>query len=151
MIAVLEKLEKRAQIKHQAKYTLAEIDRLDAELLSGGAGAKRNLTKYHQETIAPVAHNYPAGSTPAEAWQTLIRSWENKVRNPNMGVYTRITRLAYRDFRNLPDSRYAEDVLTYKNKPYEVIQNDSYHEEAAVDSLEPSDGDGPDLLLRNFA
>ena len=48
------------------------------------------------------------------------------MRDPNLGVYTEITRLAYRDFKNLPDSRYEEDVLTYKNKPYEIIQNDTY-------------------------
>ena len=126
LVAVMEEIEKRAQIKHQANYTRTGIDRLDAELLSGGAGAKRNLEKYLPEEMTPAGHHYPAGGTPDEAWQTLIRSWENKVRDPNLGVYTRITRLAYRDFQNLPDSRYEENVLTYKNKPYEVIQNDAY-------------------------
>jgi hypothetical protein len=43
-----------------------------------------------------------------------------------MGVYTQMTRLAYRDFQNLPDSRYEEDAATYKDKPYEVLQDDSY-------------------------
>ena len=125
LVAVLEEIEQRAQIKHQANYTVSGIERLDAELLSGGAGAKRQLTEYQQKEITPEGHNYPAGSTPDEAWHTLISCWENKVRDPNLGVYTRITRLAYRDFQNLPDSRYEEDVLTYKNKPYEVIQNDT--------------------------
>ena len=41
-------------------------------------------------------------------------------------MYTEITKLAYRDFQNLPDSRYEEDVLTYGTKPYEIIQNDTY-------------------------
>jgi tetratricopeptide (TPR) repeat protein len=126
LVAVLEEIEKRAQIKHQANYTVSGIDQIDAELLSGGAGAKRQLAEYQQEEITLDGHNYPAGSTPEEAWQALIRSWENKVRDPNLGVYTRITRLAYRDFQNLPDSRYEEDVLIYKNKPYEVIQNNTY-------------------------
>jgi len=126
LVAVLEEIEKRAQIKHQANYTVSSIDLLDAELLSGGAGAKRQLTEYQPEEITLEGYNYPAGSTPDEAWHTLIRSWQNKVRDPNLGVYTRITRLAYRDFQNLPDSRYEEDVLNYKNKPYEVIQNDTY-------------------------
>ncbi len=126
LVAVLEEIEQRAQIKHQANYTVSAIDLLDAELLSGGAGAKRQLTEYQQEEITLQGPNYPAGSTPDEAWHTLIRSWQNKVRDPNLGVYTRITRLAYRDFQNLPDSRYEEDVLTYKNKPYKIIQNDTY-------------------------
>lgn len=41
LVAVLEEIEQRAQIKHQADYTAADIDQLDRELLSGGAGAKR--------------------------------------------------------------------------------------------------------------
>ena len=126
MVAVMEEIEQRAQIKHQAEYTVADIDQLDTELLSGGAGAKRRLTEYQTETVSPVGQNYPAGSSPEEAWQTLIRSWQNKVRDPNLGVYTQITRLAYRDFQNLPDSRYEEDVQTYKNKPYEVLKNSRY-------------------------
>jgi len=126
LVAVMEEIEQRAQIKHQADYTVAQIDELDAELLSGGAGVKRQLSQYREEEISAVGHNYPAGRTPEEAWHTLIRSWENKVRDPNLGVYTEVTRLAYRAFKNLPDSRYEEDVNTYKNKPYEVIQNDTY-------------------------
>ena len=126
LVAVLEEIEQRAQIKHQADYTIADIDRLDGELLSGGAGAKRQLTDYQPETPSALGANYPPGRSPQEAWQTLIRSWQDKVRDPEIGVYTQITRLAYRDFRNLPDSRYEEDVRTYKNKPFEVLQNDRY-------------------------
>ena len=48
------------------------------------------------------------------------------MRDPNIGVYTDITKLAYRDYQNLPDSRYEEDVQTYRNKPFEVLQNDRY-------------------------
>jgi tetratricopeptide (TPR) repeat protein len=126
LIALMEEIEQRSQIKHQADYTKSRIEQLDNELLSGGAGAGRQLTDYREEDVSAAGRNYPAGRTPEEAWQTLIRSWEHKVRDPQLGVYTAITRLAYRDFKNLPDSRYEEDVRTYKNKPYEVIQNDAY-------------------------
>jgi hypothetical protein len=126
LVAVLEEIEQRAQIKQQADYTVADIDRLDRELLSGGAGAKRQLSDFQPETTSAAGENYPAGRTPNEAWQTLIRSWENKVRDPDLGVYTHITRLAYRDFQNLPDSRYEEDAQTYKNKPYKVNQDGPY-------------------------
>jgi len=126
LVALMEEIEKRSRIKHQEDYTVAQIDQLDTELLSGGAGARRQLTDYREEEFSAVGQYYPAGHTPDEAWQTLIRSWENKVRDPDLGVYTEVTRLAYRDFKNLPDSRYEEDVATYKNKPYEVIQNDTY-------------------------
>jgi hypothetical protein len=126
LIAVLEEMEQRAQIKHQAEYTADEIDQLDRELLSGGGGAGRRLAEYRKESRSAAGNNYPAGRTPDEAWQTLIRSWQDKVRDPNLGVYTRITRLAYRDYQNLPDSRYDEDYRTYKNRPYEVLRNDRY-------------------------
>jgi len=126
LVAVMEEIEKRSRIRHQQDYTAAQIDRLDTELLSGGAGAKRQLSDYREEEVVAQGQFYPAGPTPDKAWQTLIRSWENKVRDPNLGVYTEVTRLAYRDFKNLPDSRYEEDVATYKTKPYEVIQNDAY-------------------------
>jgi len=126
LVAVLEEIERRAQIKHQATYTIADIDQLDSDLLSGGAGAKRQLNEYQAEEITARGQNYPPGRSPREAWQTLIRSWQDKVRDPNLGVYTQITKLAYRDFRNLPDSRYEEDARTYQNKPFEVLQNDRY-------------------------
>ena len=126
LVAVLEEIEKRAQIKNKENYFTADIDQIDQELLSGGAGAKRQLTKFKENRMFQVDQAYPAGSTPEDAWQTLIRSWQGKVRDPNLGVYTEITRLAYRDFKNLPDSRYEEDVVTYKNKPFEIIQNNTY-------------------------
>ena len=74
LVAVLEEIEQRARIKHQADYTAADIDQLDSVLLSGGAGAKRQLTEYRAETVSTVGQDYPAGRSPAEAWQTLIRS-----------------------------------------------------------------------------
>ena len=126
LVAMVEEIELRAQVTQQAGDTVAAIDRLDRELLSGGAGAQRKLSDFRPAAVSPQGANYPAGRTPDEAWQTLIRSWEHKVRDPDLGVYTHITRLAYRDFQNLPDSRYEEDVQTYKNKPYEVIQDGAY-------------------------
>lgn len=73
-----------------------------------------------------IKEQYPAGQKPDAAWHTLIRSWENKVRDPGLGVYTEITKLAYRDFQNLPDARYENDVRVYKNKSYEILQNSDY-------------------------
>ncbi|UCF94679.1 MAG: TPM domain-containing protein [Desulfobacterales bacterium] len=126
LVAVMEEIEQRAQLKHQGRYSPSDIASLDGELLSGGAGAKRQLIQYRKEAITAAGAQYPAGRTPAEAWQTLIRSWKDKVRDPNPGVYTEITKLAYRDFQNLPDSRYEQDVQTYQNKPFEIIARDRY-------------------------
>lgn len=78
LVAVLEEIEQRAQIKNQADYTAADIDRLDSELLSGGAGAKRQLNEYRTEAITALGQKYPAGRSPDEARQTLIRSWQDK-------------------------------------------------------------------------
>jgi len=126
LLAVMEEIENRAQIKHQDKYTVNYISQLDHTLLSGGAGAKRKLLEFKKETVKTAGTFFPAGETPAQGWETLINSWRKKTRDPNLGVYTEITRLAYRDYQNLPDSRYNEDVKTYGKKPYEVIQNENY-------------------------
>jgi len=126
LLAVMEEIERRAQIKHQANYSLREIDELDRELLSGGAGARRDLSKLQKEKVKEVGWKYPAGKTPEEAWQTLIQSWQDKARDPNLGVYTEITKLVYRDYQNLPDSRYEKDYQTYHKKPFEVIKNEKY-------------------------
>jgi len=126
MLAVMEELENRAQIKSKGDYTIDYISQLDRELLSGGAGAKRDLSKFKKEKIKDVGTKYPAGRTPREAWQIRIQSWRDKVRTPYLGVYTELTKLIYRDYQNLPDSRFEKSIRKYANKPYEVIQNENY-------------------------
>jgi tetratricopeptide (TPR) repeat protein len=122
LLAVMEEIEHRAQIKRQGEYTRQSIAGLDQRLLSQGAGAARDLRRFAAEDIPSPGGRYPAGRTPAEAWETLLRSWREKARDPNLGVYSAVTRLTYRDYRNLPDSRYEKDVRTYAGKPYEVIE-----------------------------
>ncbi len=126
LLAVMEEIEQRAQTKHQGDYNPADIAKLDAELLSGGAGVWRDLSTLERETVEEAARKYPPGNTPEEAWQTLIESWRDKVRDPNKGVYTETTKLAYRDHQNLPDARYEKDYHTYHGKPFQVIQDESY-------------------------
>ena len=126
LIAVLEEIEQRAQMKHQAGYNTSDIEILDRKLLSGGAGAARQLTAYQPAQITPTKNQYPPGDTPASAWSSLLQAWKDKARSPDLGVYTAITRLAYRDFQNMPDSRYDEDYRTYHNKSFEVLQQDNY-------------------------
>jgi len=126
LLAVMEEIEDRAQIKQQGEYTGEIISGLDDTLLSGGAGAKRELLQFEKETVESSGALFPAGKTPAQAWETLKNSWRKKARDPNLGVYTEVTCLAYRDYQNLPDSRYEEDVKTYGKKTYEVIRNENY-------------------------
>jgi tetratricopeptide (TPR) repeat protein len=126
VVALMEEIENRAHIKHQGDYTLGQIAQLDRQYLSQGAGAARDLSRLTPEDVLPTGGRYPAGRTPQEAWQNLIASWRDKARDPDLGVYTAATRLAYRDFSNLPDSRYEKDYRTYGKKSYQVIANDKY-------------------------
>jgi len=126
LMAVMEELENRAQIKHQGNYTADSIKSLDVQLLSGGAGAGRNLTGFQEEEVKKAGQRYPAKATPQETWETMIQSWKDKARDPDLGIYTEIAKLVYRDYQNLPDSRYEKDVSIYANKPYQVIKNEDY-------------------------
>ena len=126
LLAVMEEIEERAQIKHQASYSASHIESLDQKLLSGGAGARRDLSIAQKEEVNDVGWEYPPGKTPSEAWQTLIRSWQDKVRDSRLGVYTEVGQLISRDYQNLSDSRYEKNYRTYGNKPFEAIQNDHH-------------------------
>ncbi len=126
LVALMEEMENRAYIKHQGNYTKGQIAQLDSQYLSQGAGTTRDLNRFENEEIHSSGGRYPAGRTPVEAWQNLITSWRDKARDPNLGVYSAITRLTYRDFTNLPDSRYEKDYRTYRNKSYEVISDGQY-------------------------
>ena len=146
LIAVMEEIEKRAQLKSRARFDERTVRRLDDAFISQGAGARRNLAVYQRENVTEVGSQYPAGVTADEAWQTMIRIYRDKVRDPNVGVYTDITRLAYADYQNFPDSYYTGEYNKYLNKHYEIIQNDQY----AVVFFSKKDGWGnaPFLLSR---
>ena len=126
LLAVMEEMEERARIKHQASFRTGDIEALDQKLLSGGAGVRRDLSTAQKEKVRDVGWEYLPGKTPSEAWQTLIRSWQDKVRDPKLGVYTEVGQLIRRDFQNLSDSHYEKNYRTYHKKSFKVIQNDRY-------------------------
>lgn len=126
LVAVMEEIEKRARVRSSGEYDKERISMFDEEFISQGAGAGRDLTGYTSEDVSDVGAQYPAGATPEEAWQTMIRSYQNKVRDHKLGVYTAITRLAYRDYTNLPDSFYVEEYDKYVQKSYEIIERGDY-------------------------
>ena len=128
-ISVMEELESRAQVKYKDDYTKASIAALDLDYLSQGAGAGKNLKTYRNRSenlpppsIEPFNTAYPAGARPADAWQTLLQSWRDRVKDPALGVYTPLTRLAYRDFTHRPDASLNKQYATYASKNYTVRQ-----------------------------
>ncbi|MDH3872486.1 MAG: TPM domain-containing protein, partial [Gammaproteobacteria bacterium] len=107
LIAVMEQLEQRAQIKHQSNYTPGMIAQLDDALLAGGAGAKRRLTGYRETESRPdTALSVPAdgATTPQEAWRTMLTKWDGKGKHIKADIYTEMTRLAMGDPNN-PEQR----------------------------------------------
>jgi tetratricopeptide (TPR) repeat protein len=126
LVAILEEIEARSNLMSLDEASVDRINALDLAFLSSGGGADVDLKDYGKERVANYGQNYPAGQTPHQAWQTLIQSWRDKNRNPDIGVYTPVTRLIYRAFINQPDSRFEEDVGTWGKKSYEIIKNDKY-------------------------
>ncbi len=126
LVAVVEEIEARAQLVSRDLADTATIKRRDQKFLSAGGGADVDLKDFKTEPVTRSNRPYPAGNSPEEAWQTLINSWRDKNRNPDIGVYTPITRLIYRDFTSVPDRRFEEDVRTWGEKPFEVISDDRY-------------------------
>ena len=63
LVAVMEELEQRAQLKQQGEYTPGVIARLDEELLAGGAGARRSLQRYEKDRKSAAVDGPGKGST----------------------------------------------------------------------------------------
>lgn len=128
LVAVIEELEARSEIKFKGDYSLDDIAGLDAQFLSQGAGARHVLEEHPQTaTFSGTANlEYPAGKTPEEAWQTMIQRWRDKERDPHLQVFTPITRLAYRDFTQMPDARFEKEYGTYARKPYQILEDGDY-------------------------
>lgn len=128
LIAVMEELESRSQIKFNGGYDREDITKMDDRYFSQGAGARRDLNDYEApvEFSGKVNRNYPAGETPEQAWKTMIRRWRDKVRDPYLEVFPPLARLAYRDFTNLPDSYFEKTYNNYEGKDYEILIDGDY-------------------------
>lgn len=126
LIAVIEEIEARANLFANDDAFAEKISDLDLKFLSGGGGADVRLDEYQRTENVGAEGMYQAGENPELAWQTLIQSWRDKNRDPNIGIYTPVTRLAYRAYVNQPNKRFEDDVRTWGNKPYEIISNNDY-------------------------
>jgi tetratricopeptide (TPR) repeat protein len=151
VIAMLEELEARAQVEQKGLYSLSEISRLDAPYLSQGAGARQALEKNTRqlEFSGEVNQRYPAGQTPEDAWLIMIQAWQDRVRDPYLGVYTAVARLGFRDYTTVSDAYLKDQYKTYAFKSYRILQNGPY----AVVSFGKKDGwdNAPFLLCRTPA
>ena len=125
LIAVMEELERRAQIKLQGEYTPGMIARLDAELLAGGAGAKRQLSRYGTGLSTGETFSYSStdgAKTPAEAWRIMLAKWDGAGANLKADIYTEMTKLAMGD-QNNPDQRTRAALSDWQNADYQVLQD----------------------------
>ncbi len=126
LVAVIEEIEARAALLARNKTSSERVNSLDLHFLSAGGGAGVELEKYEMTKVGQQQAKYLAGRTVDEAWQTLLQSWRNKNRDPDIGVYTPVTRRIYRAYINQPDRRFEEDVRTWGDKSYEIIQDKKY-------------------------
>lgn len=128
LIALLEQLEQRAQLRHQGDYTPGLITRLDAELLAGGAGAKRHLKRYRDMPPSPdTTSTDPAdgAKTPRDAWRIMLTKWAGKGADIKADIYTEMTRLAMGD-QNRPDERTRAALQQWQDADYKVLADDDH-------------------------
>ncbi len=127
MIAVMEELEARAQLKFKGNYTPTAIADLDSKYLSQGAGAKIALQPDTpvSESSGNAADKYPAGRTARETWERMLDSWRNKECSPDLGIYPPTGRLMYRDAK-LTESRLEKNYRTYGAKKFQILEDGNY-------------------------
>ena len=129
LIAVMEEIERRAQIKHQDEYTPGMITELDRELLAGGGGATRRLASYQDNRQTSTAFSTdgrsPGAASPDEAWRTMLTKWSGKGVDIEADIYTEMTKLAMGD-QNNPDNRTKAALGHWQNADYQVLQDDDH-------------------------
>ncbi len=125
LIAVIEELERRAQIKHQGDYTPGTIAKLDAGLLAGGAGAQRQLTRYQREASSPSTTPLTpsaGASTPGQAWRIMLSKWAGEGLHGKADIYTEMTKLAMGD-QHHPDQRTKAALDHWQDASYQILQD----------------------------
>ena len=129
LIAVMEELEARVQLLHADIAVEDAIRKRDAKYLSQGAGARIALESLDVTGASPAGRvntRYRAGKTIDEAWQSLLKRWQEQERDPFLQVFLPTGRLAYRDFATMPKERLAQQYQTYRDRPYQVLKSGKY-------------------------
>ena len=124
LIAVMEMLEQRAQIKDQGAYTPGQIAKADAALLAGGAGATRSLPRHANEGTPPDAAEAlgKGAGSPEEAWEIMLTKWAGEGKDIDVAVYTQMTRLAMGDPDD-PDPRALRALDHWRNTDYQALSD----------------------------
>jgi len=125
LIAVMEELEHRAQLKYQGDYTPGVIARADRALLAGGAGATRHLQRYRDDPTVSRDSGLRGAPSPEVAWETMLTQWGGDGDNIEFDVYTGLTRLAMGDPRS-PDPRALRWLEHWQGADYQ-IRSDGRH------------------------
>lgn len=122
LIAVMEMLEERAQIKDEGAYTPERIAETDAALLAGGAGASRNLNRYAGGAAAASGTAAgPGARSPEEAWEILLAKWAGEGAGIDVDVYTAMTRMAM-GAADRPDPRTLKWLAHWRDADYQVLR-----------------------------
>ena len=129
LAAVMEEIEKRAELEHDGTDGADRIAKLDRELLSGGAGAKRSLDRYEQKAdaarvVAPHGRRLGARS-PKEAWEILLLKWAGEGADIDVEVYTEMTKMAMGE-ADRPDPRTVRSLPHWRRADYEVRQDEDH-------------------------
>ncbi len=125
LIAVMEELERRAQIKDQGDYTSGMIAKLDQDLLSGGAGSTRQLDSYLGPTPRAAAGPARPGAgalSPEQAWRIMLSKWAGSGTHIETDIYTELTKLAMGD-QNHPDPRTKAALGHWQRAAYRILQD----------------------------
>jgi len=129
LAAVMEEIEKRAELEHCGTDGADRIAQLDRELLSGGAGAKRSLDRYgRKEDDAMIAapHGARLGARSAkEAWETLLLKWAGEGADIDVDVYTEMSKMAMGSAEH-PDPRTVRSLPHWRQAEYEVRQDEDH-------------------------
>ncbi len=126
LIALMEMLEERAELKDQADYAPELIAQSDAALLAGGAGAARDLPRYRTDSLQSAAK--PAGRgarSPEEAWETMLDKWAGDGADIDIDPYTEMTRLAMGP-ADKPDPRTTRWLDHWRDADYQVLRDGDY-------------------------
>ncbi|MGD8955872.1 MAG: TPM domain-containing protein [Chromatiaceae bacterium] len=125
LIAVMEMLEERAQVKNQGDYSPEFIAQSDAALLAGGAGAARDLPRYATDSKTAARPAGRGARSPEEAWEIMLDKWAGDGADIDIDPYTEMTRLAMGP-SDKPDPRTTKWLEHWREADYQVLRDGDY-------------------------